>query len=191
MDPPLPLDPLDEPPSWLALYRPGLLTLAAFAALVVVAAVTRAGQLKKALTALEDEAAELRADLAAADAALTPPLPAGTTAAAAQAWCAADAACVAVTFEGPRDGPSAGAVYAKTAAGMAAFVANETGGWSTWARADPAAVWHVVWTGGQSNSVGTNSQTTGYPTWPTTTRMYPRQKTRPQPLTHPPTHPSS
>ena len=125
------------------------------------------------------------------DDALTPPLPAGTTAAAAQAWCAADAACVAVTFEGPRDGPSAGAVYAKTAAGMAAFVANETGGWSTWARADPAAVWHVVWTGGQSNSVGTNSQTTGYPTWPTTTRMYPRQKTRPQPLTHPPTHPSS
>lgn len=28
--------------------------------------------------------------------------------------------------------------------------------------------WHVVWIGGQSNSVGTNSQTTGYPVWPTT-----------------------
>lgn len=28
--------------------------------------------------------------------------------------------------------------------------------------------WHLVWTGGQSNSIGTNSQTTGYPTWPTT-----------------------
>eukprot|EP00040_Diaphanoeca_grandis_P017030 m.88369 g.88369 ORF g.88369 m.88369 type:complete len:330 (-) comp26188_c0_seq1:90-1079(-) len=31
-----------------------------------------------------------------------------------------------------------------------------------------STVWHVVWTGGQSNSVGTNSQTDGYPTWPTT-----------------------
>ena len=28
--------------------------------------------------------------------------------------------------------------------------------------------WHVVWVGGQSNSVGTNTQTSGYPTWPTT-----------------------
>lgn len=28
--------------------------------------------------------------------------------------------------------------------------------------------WHVVWVGGQSNSVGTNSQTTGYPVWPVT-----------------------
>jgi len=28
--------------------------------------------------------------------------------------------------------------------------------------------WHVVWVGGQSNSVGTNSQTTGYPVWPQT-----------------------
>ena len=27
--------------------------------------------------------------------------------------------------------------------------------------------WHIVWTGGQSNSVGTNSQTSGFPTWPT------------------------
>ena len=34
-----------------------------------------------------------------------------------------------------------------------------------------ALQWHVVWVGGQSNSVGTNSQTTGYPTWPTTTRI--------------------
>ena len=35
------------------------------------------------------------------------------------------------------------------------------------------SVWHVVWTGGQSNSVGTNSQKpgSGYPTWPTTTRI--------------------
>jgi hypothetical protein len=31
--------------------------------------------------------------------------------------------------------------------------------------------WHVVWTGGQSNSVGTNSQKSGYPTWPTTDRI--------------------
>jgi hypothetical protein len=31
--------------------------------------------------------------------------------------------------------------------------------------------WHVVWVGGQSNSVGTNSQTTGYPTWPLTPRI--------------------
>lgn len=31
--------------------------------------------------------------------------------------------------------------------------------------------WHVVWTGGQSNSVGTNSQKEGYPTWPTTARI--------------------
>ena len=31
------------------------------------------------------------------------------------------------------------------------------------------SVWHVVWVGGQSNSVGTNSQVAGtYPTWPTT-----------------------
>ena len=30
-------------------------------------------------------------------------------------------------------------------------------------------LWHVVWVGGQSNSVGTNSQLSGnYPTWPTT-----------------------
>lgn len=28
--------------------------------------------------------------------------------------------------------------------------------------------WLVVWTGGQSNSIGTNSQTSGYPTWATT-----------------------
>lgn len=28
-------------------------------------------------------------------------------------------------------------------------------------------VWHVVWAGGQSNSVGTNSQTSGRPAWPT------------------------
>lgn len=34
---------------------------------------------------------------------------------------------------------------------------------------DPSKVtWHVVWVGGQSNSVGTNSQSSGYPTWPTT-----------------------
>jgi len=33
--------------------------------------------------------------------------------------------------------------------------------------------WHVVWTGGQSNAVGTNSQKSGsgYPTWPTTNRI--------------------
>eukprot|EP01046_Picozoa_sp_COSAG06_P034243 COSAG06_NODE_3570_length_5173_cov_15.270792_6_plen_181_part_00 len=31
--------------------------------------------------------------------------------------------------------------------------------------------WHLVWTGGQSNSVGTNSQKSGYPTWPTTERI--------------------
>jgi hypothetical protein len=31
--------------------------------------------------------------------------------------------------------------------------------------------WHIVWTGGQSNSVGTNSQKSGYPTWPTTDRI--------------------
>jgi hypothetical protein len=30
------------------------------------------------------------------------------------------------------------------------------------------STWHVVWVGGQSNSVGTNSQTTGYPVWPLT-----------------------
>jgi len=33
------------------------------------------------------------------------------------------------------------------------------------------AVWHVIWTGGQSNSVGTNSQTSGYPTWPTSQKI--------------------
>lgn len=32
-------------------------------------------------------------------------------------------------------------------------------------------IWHIVWTGGQSNSVGTNSQTAGYPTWPTSPRI--------------------
>lgn len=31
--------------------------------------------------------------------------------------------------------------------------------------------WHVVWTGGQSNSVGTNSQKSGYPIWPTSARI--------------------
>jgi Carbohydrate esterase, sialic acid-specific acetylesterase len=34
------------------------------------------------------------------------------------------------------------------------------------------ATWHVFWVGGQSNSVGTNSQTPGeYPTWPVTPRV--------------------
>ena len=33
------------------------------------------------------------------------------------------------------------------------------------------STWHVVWTGGQSNSVGTNSQRSGYPMWPTTNRI--------------------
>lgn len=32
----------------------------------------------------------------------------------------------------------------------------------------PITTWNIVWVGGQSNSVGTNSQTSGYPTWPTT-----------------------
>jgi hypothetical protein len=32
-------------------------------------------------------------------------------------------------------------------------------------------VWHVVWTGGQSNSRGTNTQSSGYPTWPTNGRI--------------------
>ena len=36
---------------------------------------------------------------------------------------------------------------------------------------DRPKIWHVVWTGGQSNSVGTNSQTSGYPTWPTSARI--------------------
>ena len=31
--------------------------------------------------------------------------------------------------------------------------------------------WHVVWVGGQSNSVGTNSQKSGFPTWPTSERI--------------------
>lgn len=30
----------------------------------------------------------------------------------------------------------------------------------------PITTWHVLWVGGQSNSVGTNTQTSGYPTWP-------------------------
>ena len=34
--------------------------------------------------------------------------------------------------------------------------------------AAPTTTWHVIWTGGQSNSVGTNTQVSGYPTWPTT-----------------------
>jgi hypothetical protein len=45
------------------------------------------------------------------------------------------------------------------------------------ASAAPAAsssnitTWHVVWTGGQSNSVGTNTQTSGYPTWPSSPQL--------------------
>merc|ERR1711988_1360211 len=31
--------------------------------------------------------------------------------------------------------------------------------------------WHVVWVGGQSNSIGTNSQKSGFPTFPTTDRI--------------------
>lgn len=31
--------------------------------------------------------------------------------------------------------------------------------------------WHMVWTGGQSNSVGTNSQKIGYPLWPSTPQV--------------------
>merc|ERR1711865_392357 len=34
-----------------------------------------------------------------------------------------------------------------------------------------ASTWHIIWTGGQSNSVGTNSQKTGYPMWPTSPRI--------------------
>jgi len=34
--------------------------------------------------------------------------------------------------------------------------------------ASNATTWHVVWVGGQSNSVGTNTQSSGYPVWPTT-----------------------
>lgn len=33
------------------------------------------------------------------------------------------------------------------------------------------STWNVVWVGGQSNSVGTNSQRDGYPTWPSTPRI--------------------
>ena len=36
------------------------------------------------------------------------------------------------------------------------------------AAAGNVTTWHVVWTGGQSNSVGTNTQLSGYPTWATT-----------------------
>ena len=36
------------------------------------------------------------------------------------------------------------------------------------AHAPNVTTFHIVWVGGQSNSVGTNSQTGGYPTWPTT-----------------------
>jgi hypothetical protein len=39
---------------------------------------------------------------------------------------------------------------------------------SSSAAASNISTWHVVWVGGQSNSVGTNSQTTGYPVWPLT-----------------------
>ena len=31
--------------------------------------------------------------------------------------------------------------------------------------------WHIVWVGGQSNSIGTNSQTSGYPQWPLQSRI--------------------
>jgi hypothetical protein len=31
--------------------------------------------------------------------------------------------------------------------------------------------WRVVWVGGQSNSVGTNSDTTTHPTWPLNSRI--------------------
>jgi hypothetical protein len=31
--------------------------------------------------------------------------------------------------------------------------------------------WNIIWVGGQSNSVGTNSQTSGYPTWPLNPRI--------------------
>ena len=39
------------------------------------------------------------------------------------------------------------------------------------ASGNATTTWHVVWTGGQSNSVGTNSQKSGYPTWPTSPRI--------------------
>lgn len=43
---------------------------------------------------------------------------------------------------------------------------------STAVIASAISTWHVVWTGGQSNSVGTNSQKSGqYPTWATTDRI--------------------
>ena len=96
-------------------------------------------------------------------------LPAGTALADAQAWCDARPECVALTYEGPREGPASGTVYLKNRTGE--LVPNASSPWSTWARADPTATWHAVWIGGQSNSVGTNSQTTGYPVWPTTTRI--------------------
>lgn len=39
------------------------------------------------------------------------------------------------------------------------------------AAASNVTVWNVVWVGGQSNSVATNSQTSGYPTWPEDPRI--------------------
>ena len=43
--------------------------------------------------------------------------------------------------------------------------------WGNAAASTNVTAWHLVWTGGQSNSVGTNSQKGGYPVWPTTDRI--------------------
>lgn len=48
--------------------------------------------------------------------------------------------------------------------GLLAFLQSAAG-------TNTTTVWHVVWTGGQSNSRGTNSQTHGYPAWPTSDRI--------------------
>jgi hypothetical protein len=54
---------------------------------------------------------------------------------------------------------------------LAALLSLLSGAGATSGAGSPTTTWHIVWTGGQSNSVGTNSQTTGYPVWPTTPRI--------------------
>jgi hypothetical protein len=43
--------------------------------------------------------------------------------------------------------------------------------WLIVAAAESNMTWNIVWVGGQSNSVGTNSQKSGYPVWPQDPRI--------------------
>ena len=62
-------------------------------------------------------------------------LPEGTTTLAAEAACDATAACAGFTFDGPRKGPSPGAVYLKNATAAAGYLPDPNSTWTSFFKA--------------------------------------------------------